>query len=104
MRGGQSSFCVLQPLRLHLDLGNIDVWGRNILVCHTFVLPWSVFVLSLFVVWCFSFCFVSFFFFFFDAHKSPSSYGTHFARWFGARNVQILRRRGSLVLGVLCVS
>ena len=42
--------------------------------------------------------------FFFDAHKSPSSYGTHFARWFGAGNVEILHRRGSLVLGVLCVS
>ena len=25
-------------------------------------------------------------FLFFDAHKPPSSYGTHFARWFGARN------------------
>ena len=28
-----------------------------------------------------------FFFFFFDAHNPPSSYGTHVARWFGARNV-----------------
>ena len=26
-------------------------------------------------------------FFFFDAQKPPSSYGTHVARWFGARNV-----------------
>ena len=42
--------------------------------------------------------------FFFDAHKSPTSYGMHFARWFGARNVQILCPCGSLVLGVLCVS
>ena len=40
-----------------------DAWGRNILVCHTFVFPWSVVVFSLFVVWCFSFCCVSFFFF-----------------------------------------
>ena len=33
-------------------------------------------------------CFLlSFFFFFSDAHKPPSSYGTHVARWFGARNV-----------------
>ena len=48
----------------------------------------SVVVSSLFVVWCFSFCCVSFsFFFFFDAHKPPSSYGTHLARWFGARNI-----------------
>ena len=31
-------------------------------------------------------CFLLFFFFF-DAHKPPSSYGTHVARWFGARNV-----------------
>ena len=28
-------------------------------------------------------------FFFFDAHKSPSSYGTHVARWFGARFVLV---------------
>ena len=47
----------------------------------------SVVVSSLFVVWCFSFCCVSFFFFFFDAHKLPSSYGKHIARCFGARNV-----------------
>ena len=48
----------------------------------------SVVVSSLFVVWCFSFCCVSFsLLFFFDAHKPPSSYGTHVARWFGARNV-----------------
>ena len=45
----------------------------------------------LFVVWCFSFCCVSFsLFFFFDAHKPPSSYGTHVARWFGARIVLFL--------------
>ena len=86
-----------------------NTWGRNILVCHTFVFPWSVvvggcwcFVLSLVLVWCLSFFFV--FLFFFDVHKSPSSYGTHFARWFGARNVQILRPRSTLVLGALCVS
>ena len=48
------------------------------------------------------FCFPLFIFF--DAHKSPNSYGTHFARWFGARNAQFIRRRGSLLLGVLCVS
>ena len=30
-----------------------------------------------------------FFFFFFDAHLSPSSYGTHFARWLGARFVLV---------------
>ena len=29
------------------------------------------------------------FFFFFDAHMSPSSYGTHFARWLGARFVLV---------------
>ena len=39
-----------------------DAWGRNILVCHTFVFPWSVVVFPLFVVWCFSFCCVSYFF------------------------------------------
>ena len=33
-------------------------------------------------------CFLlSFFWFFFDAHKPPSSYGTHVARWCGARKV-----------------
>ena len=45
------------------------------------------------------FCFLLFFF---DAHKPPSSYGTHFARWFGARNVQLVRRRRRLFL-VFCV-
>ena len=78
-------------------------------VTYLFVIAlfsWSVVVLSLFLVWFLPFCFVplSLGFLFFDAHKSPSFYGTHFARWFGARNVQILRRRGSLVLDVLCVS
>ena len=78
-------------------------------VTYLFVIPlflWSVVVLSLFLVWCLSFCFVPLFlgFLFFDAHKLPSSNGRHFARWFGARNVQILRCRGTLVLGVLCVS
>ena len=51
-------------------------WARNILVCHTFVSPWSVavgkwsfvvlvwwcFLLSLFLVLCLSLCFVFFFF------------------------------------------
>ena len=55
---------------------------------------------------CFWFCASPFFFSppFFDAHKSPSSYGTHFVGCLGARNAQILRRCGSLVPGVLCVS
>ena len=44
-------------------------------------LLWLWFGVSPFVV------FPSLFFFFFDAHKPPSSYGTHVARWFGARNV-----------------
>ena len=35
-----------------------------------------------------------------DAHKPPSSYGTHVARWFGARIVHFLRLRGSLALVV----
>ena len=68
-----------------------DAWGCNILGCHTSFFPWSVVASFLFVVWCFSFCCVSFslFFFFFDAHMSPSSYGTHFARWLGARFVLV---------------
>ena len=36
---------------------------------------------------------------FFDAHKSPSSYGTHFARCVGARNFQLHCCCGPVVLG-----
>ena len=63
--------------------------GRNILGCHTLFsrAPWS----CLFCLWFGVSPFVAFpslsFFFFFDAHKPPSSYGTHVARWFGARIV-----------------
>ena len=42
-----------------------DAWGRNILGCHTSFFPWSVVASFLFVVWCFSFCCVSFSLFFF---------------------------------------
>ena len=51
------------------------VRGRVFFVCGLVFLLLLCFLLSLF------------FFFFFHAHKPPSSYGTHVARWFGARNV-----------------
>ena len=56
--------------------GNVGCMGsqHTCLSYHTFVFPWSVvvggwwcFVLSLFLNWCLSFCFVALFFFF-DAH------------------------------------
>ena len=68
-----------------------NAWGRNILGCHTSFSrgPWS----RLFCLWFGVSLFVAFpslfFFFFFDAHLSPSSYGTHFARWLGARFVLV---------------
>ena len=68
-----------------------DAWGRNILGCHTSFSrgPWSrLFVCGL--VFLFLLRFLLSFFFFFDAHMSPSSYGTHFARWLGARFVLVL--------------
>ena len=48
--------------------------------------PWSCLLCLWFGVSPFV-LFLSLFFFFFDAHKPPRSYGTHVARWFGARNV-----------------
>ena len=64
-----------------------DAWGRNILGCHTSFSrgPWSRY----FCLWFGVSLFDSFpsLFFFFDAYMSPSSYGTHFARWLGARFV-----------------
>ena len=57
------------------------VRGRVFFVCGLVFLFLLRFLLSFF--------FFFFFFFFFDTHLSPSSYGTHFARWLGARFVLV---------------
>ena len=56
----------------------VSLWSVAVGVWSFVVRVWWCFLLSLFLVLCLSLCFT----FFFDVHKSPSSYCTHFARCF----------------------
>ena len=81
--------------------------GRGVLVIHfsvftrrsrsVFLYLYGVFLAAGSVVVVFV-CFVS------GRAQVPSAQGTHFARWFGASNPQLLRRRDSIVRLFSCVS